>query len=284
MRDRSEKLLCVALIIFIAVLQINVPFVYAAGSDDSDPKEVGAWWIEDYTGTGLNNLAWCEEEAMGFYNALVNNGFTASYHFGNGLAWESDFENKSVKGYDYIYVDSCDFVYFAGHGSPEALYFKNNKDGDGQYTNKTHYTEADWGDQDLEWIFISASNVLQQFPSEWDGAFHNPKTLHGIAGFHDGPEDTEQTSHTGEWFVELAMGGWNIHEAWKTATILAQYPWDYAAMYAVKVHYWPPPPQPQIIRYYWNECLPGVGDGMYSDPPIPQWGVTVTTVYDKWQC
>jgi len=287
----GNTLLCVSLILLIITVQalaLNSPLtVYAAGNDDDNDKEVGVEWVCDYSEPGWNNLPWSDDDAEGFYNKMVSEGFTGVFDYGDRYAWESDFEKASVGGNDDYYVDNVDFVYFSGHGNPSAFLFGRNKDGEypgGDYHYQVHYTEADWGDKDLEWIFLHACKVLQEYPTEWAPAFHSPKTLHGMTGFHTESPGTEQSSHLGEWFAELATGGWSIKNAWGNATVDTQPSWVYAAVYAVKVWYHPPPPQPEFERYYWNEHLPGVGDGMYSDPPNPQWGVTITIGYDKWPC
>jgi hypothetical protein len=112
---------------------------------------------------------------------MVEKGFTPRFGYYNYSAWASDFEKQSVGGNDYIYADSCDFVYFAGHGWTDHFAFGGNHDGDGAYPFKAYSTfgsaEVDWGDQDMEWIFISASHSLEEFPYEWDPAFHSPITL-----------------------------------------------------------------------------------------------------------
>lgn len=273
------------LIITVQALTLNFPLtVYAAGNDDDNDKEIGVEWVNDYSELGWDNLQWSDDDAEGFYNVLVNKGFTGKFHYGDSLAWERDFEKESVGGTDYYYADNVDFVYFSGHGDPSAFFFGKNYDGDDQYTYQVHYTEADWGDKDLEWIFITACKVLEQYPTEWNPAFHSPKTLHGMTGFHTGADDNEQSSHLGEWFADLAIGGWSIHDAWKEATQQAESAGRYAAIYAVYVWYHPTPPQPEFEVYYWDEHLPGVGDGMYSDPPIPQSGISIWIEYDKWQC
>lgn len=218
---------------------------------------------------------------MRFYDKMVEKGFTGKWQFYNNSAWESDFEKGSVGGSDYIYADACDFVYFAGHGWTDHFAFGVDKDGDadGIYHYKAHCSEVDWGDQDMEWIFISASHSLEEYPTEWDSAFHNPITLHGIGGFHDGPDDLESTSYTGSRFVEHAIdGSKTIYWAWKDATIEMQPAWVWGAIYSVVVVY--PPPQPTV--HYWDEHLPGVGDGMYPDPPMS--GASVYREYAKWQC
>ncbi len=48
--------------------------------DDSDAREYGVWWINDYSearaaGLNLNDLQYTDEDALGFYNVLLNQTF-----------------------------------------------------------------------------------------------------------------------------------------------------------------------------------------------------------------
>ena len=285
--SKENKLLCIALIISVVALQVIAAKVYAAGNDDSNTKEIGAWGVDDYSGNPSypppnQYLYWATEEAKGFYDKMVEKGFTPRFWYYNSSAWESDFEKQSVGGYDYVYADTCDFVYFAGHGWTDHIAFKANHDGDGSYPYKAYCSygaaEVDWGDQDMEWIFIAASSVLRETPTQWGPAFHSPITLHGIAGYHLGPDDSEHSSHTGERFVQLATAGWSIREAWEKATKEYQPTNFYGAIYSVLAIY---PGLPQY--HYRDEHLPGVGDGMYPDPPAPG-GASIYLEYVKWQC
>ena len=289
MLNLENCLLCLALVASIGVFQSGLTSVYAVGNDDSNAKEIGAWGIDNYSDNPSypppnDYLRYATEEAQGFYDKLMEKGFTPRFGYYNYSAWESDFEKQSVGGNDYIYADSCDFVYFAGHGWTDHFAFGGNHDRDGTYPFKAYSSfgsaEVDWGDQDMEWIFISASHSLEEFPYEWDPAFHSPITLHGIGGFHIGPGDTWESSHTGSYFVLFATeGGESIYSAWRDATIEWQESGYYGAMYSVYVVY--PPPQPTV--HYRNEHLPGVADGMYPDPPPPG-GVSIYKEYTKWQC
>jgi len=236
--------------LFIIVTQVITTNVCAAGNDDSNHKEVGIEWVEDYSNNpDFNDLNYCKEDAEGFYNKLKNNGFTGKWNYGDRNAKEKHFEKSGVNGQDSSYADDVDFVYFAGHGTPPAFHFGTNQDGDGQsYIRMVHYTEADWGDKDLEWIFIAACRVLQAYPTRWDPAFHSPKTLHGITGFHTGADDNP---YLGDYFATYLLGGSSIINAWRNATKLSQASSRWAAIYAVVAQF--PPPQP--TKHWWDEQL-----------------------------
>jgi len=185
-----------------------------AGSDDTNQREVGVEWIEDYSGTWLSNLQYTREDAESFYNALGNVGWTRRFSYGDALAWESDFEKPGVGGWDSSYIDTLDFAYFSGHGSPTAFFFGTAHDGDGSHTYRVHYTEAEWGDQDLEWIVISACEVLKYSDTAGDvfdrwgwGVFRG---LHMILGYDTISYDRVM----GGRFVSYMTSGMKIKDAW----------------------------------------------------------------------
>lgn len=275
----------VLLMVALIVVTICIPQVHGGGADDSNLKEIGAWGINDYSqNPNFGSLTYAVYDAINFYSWLQNKGFTGSFLKINNEASERHFEKASVGGLDYLYADACDFVYFAGHGTYDAFHFGISDDNNA-YPRKVHYTEANWGDKDLEWIFLASCYVLQEYPSEWDAAFHNPKTLHGITGFNTYRIDS---SGIGLWFARYLTGSgpyddpgpYNIKEAWKKAVYQdGNQAFTWAAVYAIVVVC--SAPQPPV--HYWNEYLPGYGSGMNPDPPSPQPGLSIYLEYSTWQ-
>lgn len=248
-----------------------------AGNDDSNNKEMGVWWVNDYSDNpSFRDLTETDDDAEGFYNTLYGKGFTRKYNKGDDSAWERQFEKSAVMGYDYSYVDAVDFTYFAGHGSSDAFHFGINKDGDGSHTRQVHYSESQWGDKDLEWIFISACKVLKHESwNNWKPAFNeNPPILHGMTGFHTSIFDTP---YLGTYFARYLTDIWGpycIKDAWQKATKRA---FDNSELEAAICAVW-------IYNYgiyikYWDEYLPGYGSGMMSDP-----SGTTYIGYVKWTC
>lgn len=289
MRHSGDKQLrltmAVSVTTFLIVATSFMANVYAAGNDDSNQKEIGAWGINNYSGNpNFPSLIYMVSDAIGFYSWLTQKGFTGRFLKTDNYALESHFEKASVGGQDSSYADACDFVYFAGHGTYDAFHFGTSNDNNA-YPRQVHYTEADWGDQDLEWIFLASCHVLEQLPMEWDLAFHSPKTLHGMTGFNTHRIDS---SGIGVWFARYLTGSgppddpgpYSMKEAWKKAVYKDGYQaFEWAAAYAVVVVC--SAPQPTI--HYWNEYLPGHGSGMNIDPPSPQPGLSVYLEYSTWQ-
>lgn len=286
-----------ALLGICAILLLLYPsyiVVVFAGQDDSNNSEVGIEWVNDYPGF-INDLMWCDADAEGFYNHLGSKGFTRVFDRGDNLAWESDFERQGVGGSDFVDIN-CDFAYFSGHGTEEAFLFGTNHDGDGNYVFKVQSLEgssinqeAQWGDRDLEWIFISACLVLnwQNIASRWSYAFSGD--LHGMTGFST---EEDQTPVLGEYFAKYLADTWgpyNIKDAWKNATRNDPNINNAreAAIYRVKLYLI------DLNQYvdYGTEHLPGYGSGMIMDPQalitqirLSGLRVSYNIYYDKWSC
>ena len=242
-----------------------------AWADNSNCREVGVEWIEDYNGHGTN-LYWTREEAVGFYQALGEKGWKKQFIWGNDLAWESDFEKRSVGGSDNVFADDVDFVYFAGHGNQLGFYFGTEHDGDGRYKYMVHYSEAEWGDRDLEWAAITGCMVLNKTGSVFDRwGWPVFKGLHVILGFdtvrYDMPIYTSSSwVSPGERFVEYMTdnGANKITTAWVYTTI------DW---------------QPSGVRAAYlatckneNDHLPGYGSVLGDENPPS------CLVYGFWEC
>lgn len=227
-----------------------------AGNDDSNDKEVGVEWVEDYSARGWEHLKYQQEEATKFYDELGELGWTKVFNWGNGKAWERDFEKPSVGGRDWAHVDGVDFAYFTGYGSPSCFHFGTNTDGDGQHPWKVWYDEVEWGDEDLEWIALACCLCLYHGSdnSIWDrwgrpGVFQG---LHGILGFKTTSRNTGASLPFR--FVTYMQVPFTIADSWRYATYFDQ-PSDRQAAWLSADDAEQPGTQ-ALLKY---EYLPGLG-------------------------
>lgn len=232
----------------IMILVITFPISIVQAADDANNREVGVEWVWNYASCGIGSVYNTGTDAQGFYNALGNIGWTRVFNWGNGNAWESDFEKASVGGSDNFYADAVDFAYFAGHGSPSAFYFGTPHDGDGAWTCRVHTSEASWGETDLEWLVLKACQTLQ-FSNwgvfdRWRPAFQG---LHQILGYDTIAYDT---TNTGSTFVKHMTGYWTGFWFWQT---------------------WHPPKQ--IKNAWWQANI--------DTQPSDVWSATLSTC-DSW--
>jgi hypothetical protein len=275
LKDFHFSIQAIALVAFFIIGMAFVPLV-RAGNDDSNPKEVGVEWVNIYHGHG-GDLTWNDSEAGGFYDRLGELGWTKRFNFGNDSAMESDFEKPAVKGYDNIWIDTLDFAYFAGHGSPYAFYFGTDHDHEDGYTYRVHYSEAEWGDEDLEWIVLAGCQILQK-----EGVFDRwgwPvfKGLHAILGFDSTEEDKPiwilypiWWESPGKRFVDYMTHPYTIKESWKRTTIDWQDSDVWGAALGVK--------NPSTGHIQYNDYLPGYGY-VSSDIDNP-----TVLAHARWQC
>jgi hypothetical protein len=265
--------------VLLCCFSLNFVNITIAGNDDADQKEVGVEWVENYSS---DPLKWTSEAAEGFYSRLGEIGWTKRFDFGDDLAWESDFEKSAVGGSDYLYIDTVDFAWFGGHGDSAEFMFSTNHDGDGAYPCVVHYTEASWGDLDLEWVVISACQVLQ-----WQAPLGNVfdrwawpvfKGLHAIFGFDSNASDqpiwTDPFHLTwespGKRFVDYMAVPYTIGESWQRTTIDWQPSDNWGAALAVC--------DTATNFYQWDDYLPGYG---YVSPDVDS---PTSFVWRNWQC
>lgn len=265
--DNIVLALCLSIFLILTLLAQSA----IAGSDDANVTEMGGEAVELYHGTA-RDVYYTIDDLDYFLDALYALGWTQRLRYVNDGAWESDFERSGVGGYDYLYIDTVDFAYFAGHGLPDAFYFGTNHDADGSYPYRVHYSEANWGDLDLEWIVIKACLVLAYQPSGYPVIWYRwgfPvfKGLHAIFGFSTVAQDNSTTGH---YFVYYLYLGNRFVDAWHSATVIDQPSDVYAAALAVYDG------TTGYIGY--NDYLPGYGT-VGADIDNPQ-----TFAWSVWQC
>ena len=271
-------MLKIHLLITVIILLSFTTAIAHVKSDDASDTEFGIWWVNDYSDnencTNLNNA---DNEADAFSLKMVSEGYTRNFRLTNNDAQENHFSCSSVGGSDSNYADTCDFFYFAGHGSNNIMWFNEDNDGDGVYPQKVQaiatsaYNEPEWGDTDLEWAFLHACSCLAStWKAWWQDAFIG---LHGICGA-DTEMELYSDGRTGNWTAYyLTDGGQTIHEAWKQATKKTQRTIYDCAIYRVKI---------KIDLFYYD-----YGDETIDDF-LPDYGsggvIKHSYLYTEWDC
>jgi hypothetical protein len=158
----SIHLIRVVLVVSIlaATGLLGTSTVYADDGDES----VGAEGLNDYTNPPLYHAV---ESAKGFYDHLYDDSCyecSDSFFEQDDDARESHFKRDDYGGKDYKYADDVDICWFQGHSSKlytphHALSFIHYEDPDKE-DKYLQYWEAEWGDKDLEWMFIHSCKIL----------------------------------------------------------------------------------------------------------------------------
>lgn len=242
-----------------------------SGMDDANLREVGVEWVNQYNGKAPN-LSACDDDAVGFYNAIRAVGWTGVYNWGDNNAWERDFKSVTVTGgNDANYADNVDFVYFAGHGNRDGFYFGTN-----QTDWQVKYSDLRLGDKDEEWIALSSCLCMNYNSgavfSRWGWPVF--KGLHMILGMDTVMSDTPSM---GTYFVRF-MTGSSAYPSYGTKLPVGM-AWRYAGYYAL--------PAGQYVGMLWaqqgtsnawNDYLPGYG------PVIPDPNTPSTLWWTRYPC
>jgi hypothetical protein len=123
-----------------------------------------------------------QDSAIGFKNVMAAHSVPTVFDWRGWAAFEKDFKDQSLGGWDHIYVDNVDAQWYTGHGWSGGFTFKSSVD-------DTEVTPGDarWGDRDLEWMQLESCQVLRDtngfhdYFSRWGGAVDG---LHMLNGFH----------------------------------------------------------------------------------------------------
>jgi hypothetical protein len=123
-----------------------------------------------------------QDSAIGFKSVMASKGIATAFDFRGFSAWEKDFKDASLGGWDNYYVDNVDAQWYTGHGWSGGFTFKSAID-------DTAITPGDarWGNGDLEWMQLESCQVLRDtngfhdYFGRWGGAVDG---LHMLNGFH----------------------------------------------------------------------------------------------------
>ncbi len=147
---------------------------------DDAVNDVGAFWVSNYI--EYQDLLNSNATASGFINTLTGIGWNQAFYKGDeGQVIEADFQETAEINTS---PDGVDIFWFQGHGSAGALLLKNDFYG----TDRVCYNEVEWGDRDVEWVFLHACLTLQDddtgFGSETPGLKTNGKFAQALNGCH----------------------------------------------------------------------------------------------------
>ena len=224
------------------------------GTDDSNTKEVGVEWVNQYHGYAPT-LSACDDDAVGFYSTMKSKGWTGVYNYGDDNAWETDFKSSAKGGNDASWSDNVDLVYFSGHGNSGGFYVGSTH-GD----HKIAWQNCEWGDKDLDWIAISSCQVLNIASHPWTTWGWTFKGLHTMLGMDTSEYDTPSLGKYFAQYMTQTSPKMTIVQAWRQAAIMALPSGEYCAAIGVN----------ESGYNSMNDYLPGIGS-QAADNPDPNW-------------
>jgi hypothetical protein len=239
-------------------------------SYDDRYTELGAVYV-GYTHP--RPLPYAKWNTVKFYEHMTTTGgYDPSFLFGEYAACEYDFKSVNFNGMDAYYSDAVDFLYYNDHGGPDGFSFSAER----HYTF-FHYSNAEWGDGDLEFIVTDACSVLKwenpdtgkNIWDRWAPAF---KGLHIMCGFATGSHDTR---NRGLIFARYLTRGYRMMTAWFRACAETEDSRIVSAiLYATKsVDAWNPSPDDPVYDH-------AHGFGFVASDPTPtllKWFIYLTS-------
>lgn len=174
---------------------------------------VGVEWVNTFHGA-QGELSTRDDNAGGFYNAMVAAGHTGVFNWGDDNAWETDFRDPAFGGDSTHWTDDVHFLYYSDHGGnfgdTYVIAFGSN-----------HDNQLSWGNQwklgssKLRWAtFDTCDLVLNlEWAHVWGTLSKMVTGLHLIMGFVGLAWDSTHDNYASNFGHDVGAGG-RIGNAW----------------------------------------------------------------------
>ncbi|AUX43744.1 hypothetical protein SOCE26_051990 [Sorangium cellulosum] len=225
---------------------------------------VGAEWVGRCGG-----LSHSKANVDGMLARFQASGIGPRFNWGDHRAWEVDFKDPALGGQDVSFADSVDLTFYTGHANGSGFMFCTNMS-DGFL----HFTDARWGNAELEWMVVAACGPLQDdagaWRYRWAGAFDGLHLLLGYAteSFDD---TTEGAAFAGRLLDEASPAP--LRQAWATTAIEVQP--DDQVIYAVMGVYGPDWTLPNYEDHFWG--MGPVGPDLRGAEKLGFWRISGKT-------
>jgi hypothetical protein len=178
---------------------------------------VGVEWINDFHPTTChqNDLSYCDDQVVGFYNHMGSHGHVQVFNWGDDNAWETDFRHPDFGGDSLNWSDDVHFCMVNDHGGNSAnivsFYFSN------AHTNcSVPSTKMRLGKKNLKWIAaLGCDAVLNTDAAHilavWGGPMQG---VHIVCGYIGTAADSSWTAGLGGDFADDICGGDTIAGSW----------------------------------------------------------------------
>lgn len=187
--------------VYVTAADLNIPLAGLKDNNDLLYPQVGVEWVNSYS---VNPLSNSDDTALGFYNTL-GNAYPQKWYqmFAHG---DSEVQDANFKANDWRNIDGVDIALYAGHGE----LFGCLRLLESVTPMYVFYNACEWGDNDLEWIFLHACYTTRN-PSNFKGIFHRAMNgLHLVCGYYSDGADTVDGVTLGNYL----MGGVQVRNAW----------------------------------------------------------------------
>lgn len=177
---------------------------------------VGTEWVGTCGGLGGSAA-----NAAGFVSRFQASGIGAQFNWGEYDAWEIDFKDPTFGGQDQAMADNVDLVFYTGHAGGDGFTFCSSS-----HDGLLHYSEAKWGESNLEWLAIAACGPLQEdwggvhWINRWGPAFQGLHLLLGYATISY--DNTIEGNNFADYM--LRYDSLPVRQAWINMAMDAQWP------------------------------------------------------------
>ncbi len=209
---------------------------------DEGRAMVGAEWV-GLCG-GLDHSA---ANVDGLLKGFRAGGVQQRFNWGELRAWEVDFKDPALGGQDASFADSVDLTFYTGHANGVGFMFCSAMN-----DRFLHFSDAHWGNSNLEWMVVAACGPLQDdagaWRLRWSGAFDGLHLLLGYAT--ESFDDTTEGSLFASYLLDDTSPA-PVRQAWATTAIEIQP--DDKVTYAVMGVYGPGWTLPNYDDHFWGK-------------------------------
>ena len=161
-------------------------------------RKVGIyWWVR-----GDESLLYTQEDAEGFMNTLVENGWSSEFNLNDETLFGYQLED-GLFGKDQDYLEQTHIAYYAGHGGPSVLMINPHT----TPKDMVYYYECSWGDENdrtNKWIALQTCLATNNYFKR------AMKGTHLILGWTTWCDDAP----FGATFADYLISGRTLKEAW----------------------------------------------------------------------
>lgn len=165
-----------------ATATVSLPGASGAASARSVSGGLGGVLATNGIEQTVDEWQCAQDSANGYKSSMLGHGQSVNFDWRGLSAFEKDFRDTALGGWDAQYVDNVDAQWYTGHGNSNGFTFKSSVD-------DTSITPADarWGNRQLEWMQLESCQVLKDTTgtldhlTRWAPAFRG---LHLLNGFH----------------------------------------------------------------------------------------------------
>ncbi len=160
---------------------VSLPGAVGSASAVGTPGGLGGVLASNGIEQTVDEWQCAQDSANGYKSSMQSHGQSVNFDWRGASAFEKDFKDPSLNGWDSSYTDAVDAQWYTGHGNSGGFSFKSSVD-----DTWISPSDARWGNSNLEWMQLESCDVLQDttgthdYFGRWAQSFRG---LHLLNGF-----------------------------------------------------------------------------------------------------